>query len=54
MKLTANDIYEDMMPYVLFVGYRKDRECALIKVINTTYNEGVVEYHLGEILSHEK
>lgn len=38
----------------LFVGYRKDRESALIQVIDTTYNEGFVEYHLGEILSHEK
>lgn len=38
----------------LYVGYRKDRENALIQVIDTTYNEGVVEYHLGEILSHEK
>lgn len=38
----------------LFVGYRKDRESALIQVIDTTYNEGIVEYHLGNILSHEK
>lgn len=38
----------------LFVGYRKDKKSALIQVIDTTYNEGVVEYHLGEILSHEK
>lgn len=34
----------------LFVGYNKDRECALIQVTDITYNEGVVEYHLGMIL----
>ncbi len=36
----------------LFVGYHKDRESALVQVVNTTYNDGVVEYHLGEILEH--
>lgn len=34
----------------LFVGYRKDRESALLEVINTTYDNGVVEYHLGKVL----
>ena len=34
----------------LFVGYNKDRESALVQVTDTTYNEGVVEYHLGLIL----
>ncbi|MBO5629142.1 MAG: GIY-YIG nuclease family protein [Aeriscardovia sp.] len=34
----------------LYVGYNKDRECALVQVMDTTYNEGVVEYHLGIIL----
>lgn len=34
----------------LYVGYNKDRECALVQVTDTTYNEGVVEYHLGIIL----
>lgn len=38
----------------LFVGYRKDRGSALIQVIDTTYNEGVVKYYLGEILEYEK
>lgn len=38
----------------LFVGYRKDRESALIQIIDTTYNEGIVEYHLGKVLSHKK
>ena len=34
----------------LFVGYNKDRESALVQVTDTTYNEGIVEYHLGLIL----
>ena len=34
----------------LFVGYHKDRESALVQVTDTTYNEGVVEFHLGLIL----
>ena len=34
----------------LFVGYNKDRESALVQVTDITYNEGVVEYHLGMIL----
>lgn len=34
----------------LYVGYNKDRECVLVQVTDTTYNEGVVEYHLGIIL----
>ena len=34
----------------LFVGYNKDRERALVQVTDITYNEGVVEYHLGMIL----
>ena len=53
----AEDGIRDLRRYDalrLYVGYRKDRENALIQVIDTTYNEGVVEYHLGEILSHEK
>ena len=36
----------------LFVGYNKDRESALVQVKDITYNEGVVEYHLGMILEH--
>lgn len=36
----------------LFVGYNKDRESALVQVTDTTYNGGVVEYHLGIILEH--
>lgn len=34
----------------LFVGYNKDRESALVQVTDTTYNNGIVEYHLGLIL----
>lgn len=36
----------------LYVGYHKDRESALIQVVDTTYSNGVVEYHLGVILDH--
>lgn len=38
----------------LFVGYRKDRESALVQVLDTTYNDGIVEYHLGKILDYDK
>lgn len=38
----------------LFVGYDKNRESAIVEVIDITYNEGVVEYHLGHILEHIK
>lgn len=34
----------------LFVGYHKDRESALVQVTDTTYTNGIVEYHLGLIL----
>lgn len=34
----------------LFVGYHKDRESALVQITDTTYNNGIVEYHLGLIL----
>lgn len=34
----------------LFVGYNKDRESALVQVTDITYNEGIVEYHLGMVL----
>lgn len=38
----------------LNVGYSKDRNSALVEVIDTTYNsdEGCVEYHLGRILEY--
>lgn len=38
----------------LYVGYDKNRESAIVEVLDTTYNEGVVEYHLGRILEHIK
>lgn len=34
----------------LFVGYNRDRESALVQVTDITYNEGVVECHLGMVL----
>jgi len=33
-----------------FVGYHKDRESALVQVKDITYNEGIIEYHLGLVL----
>lgn len=36
----------------LFVGYHKDKESALVQVTDITYNEAVVEYHLGMVLEH--
>ena len=36
----------------LFVGYHKDRESALVQVIDTKYADGVVEYYLGAILEN--
>lgn len=38
----------------LYVGYEKKRESAIVEVINTTYNDGMVEYHLGKVLEHIK
>jgi len=38
----------------LAVGYSTNRETALVQVVDTTYNEGLVEYHLGAILEHVK
>ena len=37
----------------LYVGYNKDGESALVQVTDITYNEGVVEYHLGMILEKQ-
>lgn len=34
----------------LFVGYNKDRESAIVEVKDITFENGVVEYHLGRIL----
>lgn len=36
----------------LYVGYEKNRESAIVEVLDTTYNDGVVEYHLGRVLEH--
>lgn len=34
----------------LFVGYHKDRESAVVEVLDITFEEGVVIYHLGRII----
>lgn len=34
----------------LFVGYHKDRESAVVEIVNTTYAEGIVVYRLGRVL----
>lgn len=36
----------------LYVGYHKDRDSALIEVLDTKYNvdTGVIEYYLGKVL----
>lgn len=33
-----------------YVGYHKDRDSGLVQVLDTAYNNGIVEYHLGAIL----
>lgn len=38
----------------LYVGYHKDRENALVRVVDTAYDNGIIEYHLGEILETNK
>lgn len=36
----------------LFVGYHRDRGSALVQVVDTTYSDGIVAYHLGNILEY--
>lgn len=36
----------------LFVGYQRNRESALIEVVDITYNNNIVEYHLGKMVEH--
>lgn len=38
----------------LYVGYDKNRESAIVEVTDTTYNDGMVKYHLGKVLEHIK
>ena len=40
----------------LYVGYNKNRESALVEVVDTIYDADgqIVEYHLGEILEEER
>ena len=33
-----------------YVGYHKDRDSALVQVLDTTFADGIVSYHLGAIL----
>ncbi len=37
----------------LFVGYHQDRESALVQIVDTTYSDGIVEYHLGIVLESD-
>lgn len=30
-----------------YVGYHSDRDSAVVQVLDTTYEEGLVTYHLG-------
>jgi len=34
----------------LYVGYHSDRDSAVVQVLDTTYDDGIVTYHLGKIL----
>ena len=38
----------------LYVGHQNNSESAIIEVKDITYNEGIVEYHLGKLLEHVK
>lgn len=35
-----------------YVGYHKDRDSAIVQVLDTKFNEGIVEFYLGAILEH--
>ncbi|WP_295357470.1 GIY-YIG nuclease family protein [uncultured Prevotella sp.] len=34
----------------LCVGYHSDRDCAVVQVVDTTYNGGIVNFSLGKVL----
>ena len=34
----------------LYVGYHSDRDSAVVQVLDTTYDDGIVTYHLGKVL----
>ena len=34
----------------LYVGYHSDRDSAVVQVLDTSYNAGIVTYHLGKVL----
>ena len=33
-----------------YVGYHSDRDSAVVQVLDTTYEDGSVTYHLGKVL----
>ena len=33
-----------------YVGYHSDRDSAVVQVLDTTYEDGLVTYHLGKVL----
>ena len=33
-----------------YVGYHSDRDNAVVQVLDTTYKDGLVTYHLGKVL----
>ena len=35
-----------------YVGYHRNRDSALVQVVDTTYKNGIVVYHLGQVLEH--
>lgn len=34
----------------LYVGYHSDRDSAVVQVLDTTYDDGIVTFHLGKVL----
>lgn len=34
----------------LYVGYHSDRDSAIVQILNTTYSNGIVTFHLGKVL----
>lgn len=34
----------------LYVGYHSDRDSAVVQVLDTTYDDGIITYHLGKVL----
>lgn len=34
----------------LYVGYHSDRDSAVVQILDTTYDDGIITYHLGKVL----